>query len=391
VSAYLHWRDLALAMAGLVILFDFQNVLSWWRGRVIGPHFRRSNDYTIVVPLYGHPRYFANRDALRRLKTHVLLAIDVGTPEMREFALRLFADGWRVACTELKRPSPPHLIRFALESGLVTTSYVVRVDGDTRPLDDFARYLESMEEDGADICSVKVTVASPRTQAQKMQALEYRMAMLSRHFRPWLTSGACTVAKTEALRQIFEFHSFWFPGEDIETGRISRALGMRVRHLDLTVETDAPSSWPGLLRQRRLWWAGNFRHTVINLDKNILRMPIWSFYYVALVWVGLYFKWHTITSYASVQAFGKLVGISLVVCVVITVLANLQVRTWRMLIFPVYAFAQALLMPLVGSIYYWVLAHRQGFLGRYRFGYRRIKPSAAAVVRTAYPLQANSR
>ena len=38
--------------------------------------------------------------------------------------------------------------------------------------------------------------------AQKLQALEYRMAMLSRHFRPWLTSGACTVAKTESLRRI---------------------------------------------------------------------------------------------------------------------------------------------------------------------------------------------
>jgi cellulose synthase/poly-beta-1,6-N-acetylglucosamine synthase-like glycosyltransferase len=391
VSALLTWRDLALAMAGLVILFDFQNVLSWWRGRVIGPHFRRNNDYTIVVPLYGDPRYFANRDALSRVKARVLIAMDVGTPEMRRLALQLFADGWRVACTELKRPSPPHLIGFALESGLVTTSYIIRVDADTWPLDDFGRYLESMEADGADICSVKVAVANPRTQAQKLQALEYRMAMLSRHFRPWLTSGACTVAKTEAMRQIFRFHSFWFPGEDIETGRVARALGMRVRHLDMLVETDAPASWRGLLRQRGLWWAGNFRHTVINLDKNILKMPVWSFYYLALVWVGVYFKWHTITSYASVEAFGKLVGFSLVVCVVITVLANLQVRTWRMLVFPLYAFTQALLMPIVGSIYYWVLAYRQGFLGRYRFGYRRIKPSAAPATRAAYPLQANSR
>ena len=106
----------------------------------------------------------------------------------------------------------------------------------------------------------------------------------------------------------------------------------------------------------------------------MLRMPIWSFYYVALVWIGLYFKWHTITSYSSVHAFGKLIGISLVVCVAITVLANFQVRSWRMLVFPFYAFVQAFLMPIVGSIYYWILARRQGFLGRYRFGYRRVKP-----------------
>ncbi len=374
MSTVLSWRDLALAAAGLVILFDFQNVLSWWRGRVIGPHARGSDDYTIVVPLYGHPRYFTNQAALSGMKQNVLVAMDVTLPVMREYALLLYAHGWRVACTELEHPCPPYLIRFALEDGFVTTPYVIRMDADTRPLEDFDRYIEGMKEDGAEICSVKVAVASPRTQAQKMQALEYRMAMLARHFRPWLTSGACTVAKTEAMRRILRFHSFWFPGEDIETGRVARALGMRVRHLDLTVETDAPASWRGLFRQRGLWWAGNFRHTIVNLDKNMLRMPIWSFYYVALVWVGLYFKWHTITSYASVQEFGKLIGISLGVCAVITVLANFQVRSWRMLVFPLYAFVQAFLMPIVGSIYYWILAHRQGFLGRYRFGYRRVKP-----------------
>ena len=381
MSSLLTWRDLALGLAGLVILFDFQNVLSWSRRRVIGPHFRRNNDYTIVVPIYGHPRYFANREVLSKVKDHVLLAIDVGTPEMKSFALKIFADGWRVVCTELERPSPPHLIRFALESGQIATSYVIRLDGDTRPLEDFGRYLESIEEDGADLCSVKVAVTNPRTQAQKMQALEYRMAMLSRHFRPWLTSGACTVGKTEALRLIYRHHSFWFPGEDIETGRVAKALRMRVRHLDMTVETDAPESWPGLLRQRRLWWAGNFRHTIVNLDKNMLRMPVWSFYYLALVWVGLYFKWDTVTSYASVGAFLKLLGISMVVCAAITVVANIQVRSWRMLIFPLYAFAQAMLMPIVGSIYYWVFAHRQGFLGRYRFGYRRGTPPPLAAVR----------
>jgi len=127
---------------------------------------------------------------------------------------------------------------------------------------------------------------------------------------------------------------------------------------------------------------------VINLDKNALRAPVWSFYYVGLVWVGLYFKWHTLTSYANPVTAAKLVGISLAVCAAITVLANLQVRSWRMLIFPLYALGQALLMPLVGSVYYWLLAYRQGFLGRYRFGYRRVGRTFAPL---AYPLQANSR
>jgi hypothetical protein len=178
VTSVLTWRDLALGLAGLVILFDFQNLLSWSRRRVIGPHSRRNSDYTIVVPLYGHPRYFANREALSRVKERVLLAIDVSTPEMKRFALLSFANGWRVVCTELASPSPPHLVRFALESGEITTSYAIRMDGDTRPLDDFGRYLESIEEDGADLCSVKVAVANPRTQAEKMQANGHAVAPL---------------------------------------------------------------------------------------------------------------------------------------------------------------------------------------------------------------------
>jgi hypothetical protein len=39
------------------------------------------------------------------------------------------------------------------------------------------------------------------------------------------------------------------------------------------------------------------------------------------------------------------------------------------------------------GLHYWVLAYRQGFLGRCRFGYRRVRP----LPRSPYPLQANSR
>ena len=144
----------------------------------------RSDDFTVVVPLYGHPRFFANRKELKHLKANVLVAMDVTESVMRDFALQLVAEGWQVVCTTMHRPNPPLLIRFALESGQVTTTYVVRVDADTRPLEDIGRYIARIEEDGADVCSAKVHVADPRRQAQKMQALEYRMAMLSRHFRP---------------------------------------------------------------------------------------------------------------------------------------------------------------------------------------------------------------
>ena len=37
-------------------------------------------------------------------------------------------------------------------------------------------------------------------------------------------------------------HSLWTPGEDIETGRTALALRMRIHHLDIVVETDAPDN-----------------------------------------------------------------------------------------------------------------------------------------------------
>ena len=42
-----------------------------------------------------------------------------------------------------------------------------------------------------------------------------------------------------------------------------------------------------------------------------------------------------------------------------------------MIVFPIYALTQSLVMPLLGAVHYFVLAFRARRLGRYRFGYRR--------------------
>ncbi|MGH2486761.1 MAG: glycosyltransferase, partial [Ktedonobacterales bacterium] len=197
------------------------------------------------------------------------------------------------------------------------------------------------------------------------------MAMLSRHFRPLLTSGACYIARSEALLEIMSRHTFWWPGEDVETGRIAFARKMRIRHLDMTVYTEAPPTWRALFRQRRIWWAGNFRHSIVNLDNNALHMPLWSFYYLILVWSGTYLKWHTLFVFPNWRVGLLAMGFVWGFYVILTVVANLQVRSMWMLIFPPYALFQALMMPIVGSIYYLMLAGRIGNAGRYRFGYRR--------------------
>jgi Glycosyl transferase family group 2 len=360
VSSYL-----PLAAGIFLVAFDFQNLLSWWGGRTIKPGREASQDFTIVVPVFGHPRYF-DGERLRRYRPKVLIAMEISAPMMAVFADELEADGWNVERLEMPEPNPAALIAGALPA--VATKYVFRLDSDTVIGDDVGAAVAAADMAGADLCSIKCAVDNRTNVVTKLQALEYRMAMLCRHFRPWLTSGACFLARTDALREIMARHSAWTPGEDIETGRTALALRMRIRHLDMVVRTDAPDSWQALVRQRQLWWAGTFRHWWINLDRNLLHLPVLTSYYLVAIWGSLYFKWWTMLSPASVVSSLPVVYAAYLL---VTVTSNLQVLSPWMIFFPLYALAQVLVMPPLGALKYIELARRRRHVGRYRFGYRR--------------------
>jgi hypothetical protein len=370
---------LPLAAGIFLVAFDFQNLLSWWGGRTIKPGRQESRDFTIVVPVFGHPRYF-DGERLARYRHEVLIAMEVSPPMMAAFADELEADGWNVERLEMPEPNPAALIAAALPA--VTTKYVFRLDADTVVGDDVAAAVAAADMAGADLCSIKCAVDNRTNVVTKLQALEYRMAMLCRHFRPWLTSGACFLARTDALREIMARHSAWTPGEDIETGRTALALRMRIRHLDMVVHTDAPDSWRALVRQRQLWWAGTFRHWWINVDRNLLHLPVLTSYYLVAIWASLYFKWWTMLSPAAVVSTLPVVYVAYVF---VTVTSNLQVASPWMILFPFYALAQVLVMPPLGALKYIELARRRGRVGRYRFGFRRDAVLRDARRITTYP------
>lgn len=364
------WVWVAAAFAVFLFLFDFQNVLAWNRRRVLEPCIGGEWDFTVVVPVYGNRRYFEDRAHFAWLKPLVLVAMDIACEEMRAFADELEAEGWRVFRCAVHQPAPPKLLLAALDAGVVTTRYVVRMDADTSVGEDLPRIIKAVRVYRVDLCSVKVHVRNRQGLIGRLQALEYEMAMLSRHFRPWMTSGACFIARADAARRIFRNHSMWFPGEDMETGRTANALRLKIMHANLHVETDAPASWRALFRQRRMWWAGNFRHVVMNFDRNAPHMPMWTFYYVALVWCGVYFKgWHVFT--LDLRTLAEYVVLVLGLYVVVTFVANWQVRSPWMILFPAYALFHCLVVPIFGAPYYALLVKRQGGLGRYRFGFWR--------------------
>jgi cellulose synthase/poly-beta-1,6-N-acetylglucosamine synthase-like glycosyltransferase len=361
---------LMLVVSAVLVAFDFQNLLSWWHGRLITRAEHGTTDYTIVVPLFGHPRYFDGRRQIECYKDRVLVALEMTPPHMRAFALELEAEGWRVCRMRVERPNPAKLMREALAS--VTTTYALRLDADThldRGLDEM---VAAVAASGADICSVKVEADKPQTTAAKLQALEYRMAMLARHYRPWMTSGACFIGKTDSLRLIFARHSLWTPGEDIETGRAAHAMRMKIRHADFVVTTEVPATWPALFRQRRLWWAGTFRHNVVNADRNLIHLPIVTGYTILAIYATVAFKWWGMVDW---RAAPQELPVVLLVYAFVTFISNIQVRSRWMLVFPLYALMQSFVMPLLGAVYYVVLARRIGVLGRYHFGYRRGLPA----------------
>jgi cellulose synthase/poly-beta-1,6-N-acetylglucosamine synthase-like glycosyltransferase len=351
-------------LALVFLLVDLQNVLSRWRGRVLDPTAETTDDFTILVPLYGDPKYFANRGQLEPRKAHVLLCLDVSDPRMLAWSYEAEADGWRVhrmICKHLP-PGPSELCLEPIRAGKITTGYAIRVDGDTYPSNDLGHAVAAAADAGDEIRSVKVVPTSRRRVVEALQGIEYEMSMLSRHVRPWQTSGACIIGKTESLRRALQLHSHWFPGEDMETGRVAAHLRMKIKHIDFRVLTDVPATWRHLFRQRRLWWAGNFRHVVVNFDSN-LAMPVWTLYYVLLTYL---------LASGKIMAFfdGSLHNLPAILLAYtgVSVLANWQVRSKWMIAYPYYALVQSAVMPAFGLVYYVAIAWKRRCVGRYRIG-----------------------
>src|SRR5438105_1269154 len=117
---------LMLAVAVVVIAFDFQNLLSLWWGKVLLPDGSENHDFTLIVPVFGDPKYFSDREHLLPFQKNVLMALDIRTPQMAWFAGQLDREGWRVCRIRQEDPNPASLMKAALPE--VTTTYVLRLD-----------------------------------------------------------------------------------------------------------------------------------------------------------------------------------------------------------------------------------------------------------------------
>jgi hypothetical protein len=358
----------ALLLFFILLALDLQNSASRF-ARYLRPTTETSDDYTFVVPLFGHPRYFRNGKYLSRFRDRTVLAVNLDTPEMERFADQAEAAGWRVHRARIAgRVSCPTLVRAALES--VDTTYVIRIDGDTFSVVDPGRAVAAAARGNADLCSVRVLVSRRERLIERMQAVEYEMSMLGRRNRPWMTSGAAMIARTASLKHILDHHSGWFPGEDLETGVIANHFVMRVRHVDFVFLTEAPDTFRSWFRQRRMWWSGSFRMAFVNADQTV-RYPITFAYTACAVWILLLGKWSELMHPRT--AF-QVVPLLILIYTALSVLSNWEVRSRWMILVPYYALFQALVVPAFGAVHYLMLWRgTRSWMppGRYRIGFRR--------------------
>lgn len=347
----------ALAAFSLPILVDCGNSVSRFR-KPSKPANVGSSDYTIIIPLYGSSKHLENQEYLKRFRKNVLICV----PD-KEIGLigELERKGFNVLPVKVPRNKIQRHVAL-IKGGIshASTKFVCPLDADTTPEGDLGTVCAAMERDDTDLASVNVLPSANSNLLERMQKVEYGISMLTRHYQPWLTSGACSVGRTEVMREVMEHHSnHWF-AEDIERGAIASNMKKKVAHFDFKVYTKVPSTFFGWFKQRVNWAAGGFRLAIVNADKHVRRHPWYLLYTLVFVYGLCVLKWYFLfmTPWLILPL--------LLIYIPVTLLPNWQVRRRDMVIFPLYATFQTLAMPILGTIKYLYLSLRYRTMGRIR-------------------------
>jgi hypothetical protein len=102
--------------------------------------------------------------------------------------------------------------------------------------------------------------------------------------------------------------------------------------------------------------------------------PVRALYATIGIWSCFYWKWWAMIDWNSLPST---LAVLWLFYVLVTLVANFQVRSRWMLLMPFYSLVQGMLLPLLGAVCYFGLVRKRGSFGRYRFGYARREPPAA--------------
>lgn len=348
-------------------LFDLQNVATYNKNlnKCIQMTPQKDYDFTILTTTYNSNIPLKNINILRRYRNQVIICDDGSKNEnFLKYLKELSEEGFRVIYNGHKRYMKWEFLKkivicpsreVALAEGLqeVKTKYVIFLDDDTMPTSDFANAVNMMKYEDYDLASVKTHVLYENNYITKLQGIEYNIAMLGREIRPYLTSGACVIGKTDSMKKIMSHHSMFYNGGDIEIGVIAKRLKMKVTHIDFEVKTEVPNTFYKWFKQRAYWSGGNFRHNIVNFWNYLIIDPIHMLYFTGLIWLALYWKW--ISNFISAWYILPLV---ILIYAPITYLANFKIRADLnrnknyLILYPIYALIQVMLIIPLGLYVY---------------------------------------
>lgn len=321
-------------------------------------------NYTILTTTYNSKVPLGNIDFLRKYKSNVIICDDGSQKqEFLDYLNELEFEGFKVVRNKHKEFIKWDLLKkvvacpsreVALATGVeqVTTEYVAFLDDDSVPESSIGDAVDVLYENDWDIASTKVLASNREKFIEKLQSIEYEIAMLGREIRPYLTSGACVIAKTDSMKRIMHNHSMFYNGGDIEIGVIAKKMKMKVGHVDFKVYTEVPKTPKAWMKQRMYWASGNFRHCIINAWNYLKFDPIHIIYFAGLIWGFWLMKWLVMWQHPEAMP------IALVAYIPITFIGNWKLRKklfpmWKwMLIYPLYALFQILVLFPIGFFLY---------------------------------------
>jgi len=262
--------DPAFQMAYICIIFLINLFIVSFYGLTLfdGKKMDRSGKYpalTVIVPSYNSEKTVEKclRHVLAMKYPHpyrVVLVDDGSTDRTREIASRFPVRILHRKKNKGKAASLNEAIRQA------KTELVACVDSDTYPpanlLVDSVPYITP--EMGA--MTFFITVEKPRTIWQRMQQMEYFFSFgafpyLGAKFNAVLvTPGPLTIFRRDALVKIGGFDENNIT-EDFEMGLKLHKSHHRIGYLPISVPTEVPPHFRGLMRQRIRWYRG----TMFNL------------------------------------------------------------------------------------------------------------------------------
>lgn len=372
----------------VVALIAFVDFITITRSKFIKPdkptaQTPLNNDFSVLIPIFGNLKYLKNVEYLKDYGSKVILCTTTKESEefnrgiteiSQKYGFRIFRSEVHLA-TAKHKPNPWKLFTNTLAEetsintevardeiikdsfGAVTSKYCIFLDGDTVTEKRLELLAGMMEQREYDLASVRVLASKEDTVMEKLQAIEYELAMDARKIYPWLTSGAGMIAKTEVIKDIMKHHSLFFSGGDIEIGKLASIMGYKVGHFSFVFYTDVPETFKAWFKQRMAWCGGGFRHAIVNFHKFTWKQPVFFLYVTILVYALTPLRWYEVIK--NPQALPIVIGLYWLLIFVF----HWEKRSWYFLLFPIYALIQILIIVPLGFYTYIKMAMHSDNVG----------------------------